>query len=46
MQRLETGFTIMKTKDNEKAPHLLDYIGEEAFNTVCDNCVEDVASLS
>lgn len=33
VQRLETGFKIMKTNDEEKAPYLLHYIGEEAFNT-------------
>lgn len=46
LQRLETSFTIIKTAAKEKAAYLLHFIGEEAFNTLCDNSEADVSTIT
>lgn len=37
IQRLQGAFTIMRIQDKDKVPHLLHYVGEEAFNNLCDH---------
>ncbi|XP_023246922.1 uncharacterized protein LOC106642194 [Copidosoma floridanum] len=41
VQRLEGAFSIMKIQETEKVPNILHYIGEAAYNKLCDTYGSD-----